>query len=80
MEFRFDPWSWDGVEDGIPHALQRKTKNQNIEQKLYWNTFNEDFENGPHQKKKKKKPLKKKKINTYVKNNIFFEVSGGKER
>ena len=34
-----------------------------------------------HIKKKKKKPLKKKKkINTYVKNNIFFEVSGGKER
>ena len=58
VEFRFDPWSWSGVGNGIPHALQPKTKNQNIEQELYWNEFNENFENGPHQKQNKTK-LKK---------------------
>ena len=32
----------------IPHALQ--SKNQNIKQKLYYNKFNKNFKNGPHQK------------------------------
>ena len=27
-------------------------KNRNIKQKQYYNKFNKDFENGPHQKKK----------------------------
>ena len=35
----------------IPRALQPKI--QNIKQKQYCNKFNEDFKNGPHQKKKK---------------------------
>ena len=34
----------------IPHALG--PKKQNIKQKQYCNKFNEDFKNGPHQKKK----------------------------
>ena len=34
----------------IPRALQPKI--QNIKQKQYCNEFNEDFKNGPHQKKK----------------------------
>ena len=34
----------------IPHALG--PKHQNIKQKRYCNTFNKDFQNGPHQKKK----------------------------
>ena len=29
-------------------------KKQNIKQKQYCNKFNQDFKNGPHQKKKKK--------------------------
>ena len=33
----------------IPHALG--PKHQNIKQKRYCNTFNKDFQNGPHQKK-----------------------------
>ena len=36
----------------IPHAWQ--PKNQNIKQKQHCNKFNNDFKNGPHQKKKKK--------------------------
>ena len=35
----------------IPHALG--PKNQNIKQKQYYNKFNKDFKNGPHQKRKK---------------------------
>ena len=35
----------------IPHASW--PKNQNIKQKQYCNKFNEDFKNGPRQKKKK---------------------------
>ena len=38
----------------IPHASW--PKNQNIKQKQYCNKFNEDFKNGPRQKKKN--PLK----------------------
>ena len=37
----------------IPHASG--PKNQNIKQKQYYNKFNKDFKNGPHQKKKLKK-------------------------
>ena len=37
----------------IPHALWPK-KPKNIEQKQYWNKFNKDFKNGPHQKNLKK--------------------------
>ena len=33
----------------IPHASQ--PKNQNIKQKQYYNKFNKNFKNGPHQKK-----------------------------
>ena len=36
----------------IPHASW--PENQNIKQKQYCNKFNEDFKNGPHQKKKVK--------------------------
>ena len=32
----------------ISHALL--PKDQNIKQKQYWNIFNKDFKNGPHQK------------------------------
>ena len=35
-----------------PHAFQPKT--QNIKQKQYYNKFNKDSKNDPHQKKKKK--------------------------
>ena len=31
-----------------PHASQ--PKNQNMKQKQYYNKFNKDFKNGPHQK------------------------------
>ena len=34
-----------------PHAFQPKT--QNIKQKQYYNKFNKDSKNDPHQKKKK---------------------------
>ena len=40
-----------GQEAKIPHTLRPKT--QNIKQKQYCNKFNEDFKNGPHQKKRK---------------------------
>ena len=36
----------------ISHALL--PKDQNIKQKQYWNIFNKDFKNGPHQKNLKK--------------------------
>ena len=39
----------------IPHAS--RPKNQHIKQKQYCNEFNEDFKNGPHQKKIFKKKL-----------------------
>ena len=37
----------------IPHAW--RPKKQNIKQKQYCNKFNNDFKNGPHQKKKKER-------------------------
>ena len=37
----------------IPHASS--PKNQNIKQEQYYNKFNKDFKNSPHQKKKEKK-------------------------
>ena len=37
----------------IPHAPRPKT--QNMKQRQYCNKFNEDFKNGPHQKKSFKK-------------------------
>ena len=37
----------------IPHASS--PKNQNIKQEQYYNKFNKDFKNSPHQKKKKRK-------------------------
>ena len=40
-----------GQEAKIPHTLRPKT--QNIKQKQYCNKVNEDFKNGPHQKKRK---------------------------
>ena len=40
----------------ILHASQ--PKNQNIKQKLYCNTFSEDFKNGPCQKNLKKEKKK----------------------
>ena len=42
-----------GWEAKIPHAL--RPENQTIMQKQYCNKFNQDFKNGPHQKKSKKK-------------------------
>ena len=39
--------------------MSRGKINQNIKQKQYYNKFNKDFKNGPHQKKKKKKERKK---------------------
>ena len=42
----------------IPHALG--PKHQNIKQKRYCNTFNKDFQNGPHQKKKILNKIKRK--------------------
>ena len=44
---RFGPW-W-GFQ--VPHTSW--LKNQNMKRKKYCNKFNEDFNNGPHQKKKK---------------------------
>ena len=38
-----------GWEAKIPHAL--RPENQTIKQKQYCNQFNQDFKNGPHQKK-----------------------------
>ena len=40
----------------IPHASW--PKNQNMEQKQYYNKFNKDFKNGPHQKNLLKNPKK----------------------
>ena len=37
----------------IPHTSQ--SKNQNIKLEQYYNKFNEDFKNGPHEKNFKKK-------------------------
>ena len=37
----------------IPHALG--PKQQNIKQRQYYNKFNKDFKNGPHQKNLGKK-------------------------
>ena len=37
----------------IPHVSE--PKNQNIKQKQYYNKFNKDFKNYPHQKKSLKK-------------------------
>ena len=42
----------------IPHASW--PKKQNIKQKQYFNKFNKDLKNGPHQKKN----LKKKKVSS----------------
>ena len=38
-------------------SLVTARKPKHIKQKHYFNKFNEDFKNGPHQKKKKKKNL-----------------------
>ena len=53
----------------IPHTSQ--PKNQNIKQKQYCNKFNEDFKNGPHQKKKilKKNKNKSNKWNSAISHN-----------
>ena len=40
-----------GWEAKFPFALW--PKNQNIKQKQYYNKFNKDFKNSPHQKRKK---------------------------
>ena len=47
-----------GQQAKIPHALW--PKNQNIKQKQCCNKINQDFKNGPHQKKKILKKKKKK--------------------
>ena len=43
--------------------MAKKTKN--IKQKGYYNKFNKDFKNGPHQKKKNLKRIERE-INVYV--------------
>ena len=43
----------------IPHASW--PRGQNVEQMQHYNKFNEDFENGPHQKEKKKERKKERK-------------------
>ena len=40
----------------IPHASQQK--DQNIKQKQYYNKFNKDFKNDPHQKNSLKEKVR----------------------
>ena len=53
----------------IPHVPQPK-KQQNIKQKQYWNKFNKDLKNDPHQKifKRKKKSFNILSAVRYLKN------------
>ena len=48
--------------------MPRGQNTRNIKQKQYCNQFNEDFKNGPHQKKKKKKIRTK--TGTHTQSNI----------
>ena len=55
----------------IPHASG--SKNQNIKQKQYCNKFNEDFKNGPHQKKKEKEK-RTSTLEALYKHDLFFFI------